>query len=127
MGFCPSVEFVLGDNNVLERIDVETILREGMVDGKKPTILKLFRLNILFRYVTKGRRYLSYRGSVVVRIGTLRKLKMGSTSSLPLETIGKIFQKVSGREDEFIVSRLEKNIPVNEIITEFLQEVRTYL
>ncbi|MGA8139088.1 MAG: hypothetical protein WB948_00255 [Desulfobaccales bacterium] len=117
----------MGDNNVLERIDVETILREGMVDGKKPTILKLFRLNILFRYVTKGRRYLSYRGSVVVRIGTLRKLKMGSTSSLPLETIGKIFQKVSGREDEFIVSRLEKNIPVNEIITEFLQEVRTYL
>jgi hypothetical protein len=52
---------------------------------------------------------------------------MGPTSSLPLKTIGNIFKEVSGPEDEFIVSRLERNIPINEIITEFLQEVRNHL
>jgi hypothetical protein len=117
----------LAENDLLEKIDMETIEREGLVEGKKSTIMRLFRLNILFRYVTRGRRSLSRRGSVKVRIGALKKLRMGSTSSLPLKTIGDIFKEVSGLEDEFIVSRLERNIPIDEIIAEFLQEVRKHL
>jgi len=117
----------LAESDLLELIDLETIEREGLVDGKKSTILRLFKLNILFRYVTKGRRTLSRRGSVKVRIGALNKLRMGPTSSLPLKTIGDTFRDVSGLEDEFIVSRLERNIPLNDIIAEFLQEARRHL
>jgi hypothetical protein len=117
----------LAENDLLEKINLETIEQEGLVEGKKSTIQRLFRLNILFRYVTKGRCTLSRRGSVKVRIGALKKLRMGPTSSLPLKTIGEIFRDISGLEDEFIVSRLERNFPINEIIAEFLQEARKHL
>jgi hypothetical protein len=119
---------ILGKNDLLEKINVDTIHQEALVDGKKSTVLRLFRLKILFIHDRKGRAILTYRGSVNVRMGTLKKLKMGPTSSLPLEIIGKTFGKVSGQEDDkYIVSRLERNIPVDEIIIEFLQEVRNNL
>lgn len=119
---------ILGKNDLLEKINVDTIHQEALVDGKKSTVLRLFRLKILFIHDRKGRAILTYRGSVNVRMGTLKKLKMGPTSSLPLEIIGKTFDKVSGQEDDkYIVSRLERNIPVDEIIIEFLQEVRNNL
>lgn len=118
----------MGKNDLLEKINVDTIHQEALVDGKKSTVLRLFRLKILFIHDRKGRAILTYRGSVNVRMGTLKKLKMGPTSSLPLEIIGKTFDKVSGQEDDkYIVSRLERNIPVDEIIIEFLQEVRNNL
>ncbi|MEW6386239.1 MAG: hypothetical protein AB1491_01800 [Thermodesulfobacteriota bacterium] len=115
------------NKNFLEKIDVDTILREGLVEGKKATVMRLFRLNILFPYVMKGRAYFGIRGSLKVRIETLRRLKAGPSRSLTQETIGKAFKEVSGRDDEFIVSRLEQNIPISELIEDFLQAVRNHL
>lgn len=110
-------------DNYLELIDLKTIINEKLVNGTEETIRRYFRKDILFAHNRNGASITSYRGSVIVRYDSLKRVKMGG-KRISLETIGTKFKKVAGEEDEFIVSKLKENKSLKEISDEFVTEVR---
>ena len=91
------------------------------------TVRRYFRHGILFSHDRKnGVAYLSYRGSVQVRYQALRKMRMGP-KRIDLGDLGRAFISVSGQEDEFIVSRLKQEIPIEDVVNDFVEQVRNHL
>jgi len=114
----------LVEDKPLELISIDTIIKEKLIPYGEETIRRYFRKGVLLAHDRKnGVTLLSYRGSVLVRYQSMLRLRAGR-KRLTLNDLGDLFEKVSGPDDGFIVSKLKENHSISEIITEFLETAR---
>jgi len=110
----------------LELIGVKEIAK-SIIPYDEETVRRYFRRNVFHAHErSRGVEIKTWRGSAVVRYSVFKKVARQGSKRHPLETVGDIFRKVAGDEDEFIVSRLKNQIPIGQIETDFLNAVKPY-
>ncbi len=113
--------------NPFELIDIVTIKNEKIVPYREETIRRYFRNRVLHIHKRKdedGTTILSYRGSVKIRFETFKKIaRQNKLKRLPIDDAGVIITRASGEEDEFIVGRLKKKMPISKISKDFIEKV----
>lgn len=119
------------DDQMMELIDINKMISENIVEYNNEVIRKYFRKGILYAHKMKnGVAFQSYRGSVIVRLHAKESIVGMARSQgkrLNIDEIGKLFYKAAGDRDTFIVSRLAKEKPLQEIEDEFTEEVKRHL
>ena len=111
----------------LELMGVEGIKKEVVGKCNTETIYRYFQNGIFFAHGRKdGVALQSYRGSVIVRYQSMRRLRQGPRR-FTVKDLGSLFNDVSGPEDNFIVERLHQKANLSTIEKEFVQAVRDKL
>jgi len=118
-------------NNLLELIDIKKIIGENIVPLGEETIRRYFRRGVFHihkRNPKDGTTILSYRGSVFIRYRVFEKIaRQNSLRRISIEDMGDVMTKASGYEDDFILNRIQKEIPKDQIIKEYSDEVKKAL
>ncbi len=99
---------------------------ENIVPFNTETVRRYIRDRVLFRHAVTadGRSQLCYRGSVLVRYKTVCMLRTKDEwRKLSLKAFGNYFYGIGGGDDEFILSRLKNNIPIDSIVSDFKNAV----
>lgn len=110
---------------MLDLIGVKDIAK-SIIPYDEETVRRYFRGNIFHVHQRSGGVQIkTLRGSAIVRYFVLEKVARQGNRRHSLETVGNIFKKVSGDDDDFIVSRLKNQVPVNHIQADFLKEVKS--
>ncbi len=108
----------------LELIDIDQIRKEKIVDYGYKTVSKYFQRGILFAHKRENNvKRKTLRGSAQIRAGALQKIKQGARP-ISLEETGKLFEKIAGDGDAFIVSRLQNGQPIDKIEKAFMDKIK---
>jgi len=110
--------------DLMELLTPDQIGKGGgnIVPFNTETIRRYIRDRVLFRHAVTadGRSQLCRRGSVLVRYRTVCLLRMNDEwRKLSLKAFGNYFYEIGGEDDEFILSRLKDNTPIDSIVGDF--------